>query len=207
MDVDQIKYEVMTLESLDFYQRYLLGNEVWYYKNYLKISDYSRIYDDMKRYIANKLSIHVNDIAVFGSAKIGFSLNPYKDFRDFWDKSDFDIVLVSRGLFYHFWNAYLEMHSNQRFIANYKRITSALFRQFICLDGLDDSSQAFSDWNKKTGGFQKDLQLLYHVKDHTVNYRIFDSWDAVQRYYVRNLDDLKRGSTTEGGEKDDVKEN
>ncbi|NIK69333.1 hypothetical protein [Paenibacillus sp. BK720] len=207
MNVEQMKQDVMNIDSLDFYQKYLLGNEVWYYKNFLGKSDFSRIYDEMKRYIANKLGIHINDIAIFGSAKIGFSLNPKKGFRDFTEKSDIDIVLVSRNLFYQFWNAYLEMYSGQRYIKKYQRVTSSLFRQFICLDGFDDSNERFIEWNKRASGFQKDLQLFYDIKEHTINYRIFDSWDAVQRYYTRNLDDLKRGYSPEGGTEENDTEN
>lgn len=192
MDIERIKQEVLNSESLTFYHNHLLGNEVWYYKVHISGQNYSAIYDNMKRYIATKLNIHFNDISIFGSAKIGFSLNPDKNFRNFHKGSDIDIVLVSSELFYRFWDAYLEMHSGMRYIKKYPTVTSSLFRQFICLDGFDDYSEPFIEWNKKTAGFQKDLQLLYHFNNHKVNYRIFDSWNAVQRYYVRNIEDLKK---------------
>ncbi|MEI2362237.1 hypothetical protein [Priestia megaterium] len=192
MDINLTKKELLSIDSYQFYQKYLLGNEVWYYKVHLEDSQYSNKYDSMKRFIASELGLHFNNIAIFGSAKIGFSLNPQKDFREFNAKSDIDLAIVSEELFHKFWKSYLEMHSNLRYIKKYSIVTSSLFRQFITLDGLDNLSPFFVEWTKKTSGFVKDLQLLFDFKEHDINYRIFYSWDAVQRYYVRNIDDLKK---------------
>ena len=57
--------------------------------------------------MSKTLGVHVNNIAIVGSAKMGFSLSPDKDYRDFNDESDIDLVLVSDGIYKSSWMAFV----------------------------------------------------------------------------------------------------
>lgn len=60
---------------------------------------FAKDYDEFKLYMSKKLEIHVNNIAIVGSAKMGFSLSPDKNYRTFNDESDIDLVLVSDRIY------------------------------------------------------------------------------------------------------------
>lgn len=53
------------------------------------------------------LEIH-QDVFVVGSAKLGFSIAPHKRYREFGDRSDIDLAIVSHELYQRVWH---EAHS------------------------------------------------------------------------------------------------
>ena len=47
------------------------------------------------------------------------------------------------------------------------------------------------EWFKKIEPCVKDLQTLYGIR-HDVNYRVYESWDAMKKYHVAGLSSLKK---------------
>lgn len=82
----------------------MVDKETYYFK--IKINTYWKEYN-LK--IAQVLGIHLNDIYIIGSGKIGFSIKPENEGRVFdgkfektnlvKDKSDIDIAIVNTKLF------------------------------------------------------------------------------------------------------------
>ncbi|WP_438349202.1 hypothetical protein ACP8HI_00435 [Paenibacillus sp. FA6] len=186
-----MKRDILENDIYNIYRTNLLGNEVWYFKDYLQDPDYSRTYDNLKHFISEKLAVHFNNVAIFGSAKTGYSFSPNKDFRIFNECSDIDIVVVSQTMFSYFWTEYMDIHAKSiRPINNYPYVAKAIFQKFIVFNGFDLSNEAYVKWHKQESDFKKDLQLNFNIV-HDINYRIFESWDAVQNYYMRSIHILK----------------
>ncbi|MCY4402480.1 MAG: hypothetical protein OXD54_07885 [Candidatus Poribacteria bacterium] len=61
-------------------------------------------YFDLRSEVAKYFGLHPNEVLVVGSAKLGFSIAPDKQYDLFSDKSDIDIALVSSTLFDEYWN-------------------------------------------------------------------------------------------------------
>ncbi|MDX8529908.1 hypothetical protein RFM41_11200 [Mesorhizobium sp. VK25A] len=61
--------------------------------------DDRELYRVWKRKLANLIEIDPLNITIIGSGAVGFSLNPYKDFKVFSETSDIDVAVVSD---YHF---------------------------------------------------------------------------------------------------------
>lgn len=185
--VDEFKNDILHKDIEYVYDEYLMGTHVWCFYEMFKEQSYDK-YDKFRKYIARKLDVHFPDVAVIGSAKTGFSMNPTKNFKVFDSKSDIDIVVVSSSLFYSFWDEYLKEHNSITGIKNgsYRYITSCIFKKFIIFDGFDNSNDYYARWQKKTKGFEKDLQLMFKI-DNDIHYRIFESWDAVKMYYCKGL--------------------
>lgn len=61
------------------------------------------IYEDLRRWLANRLNACPKDITVLGSARLGYSLKPEPNYgRPFGEKSDLDLALVSASTFEDF---------------------------------------------------------------------------------------------------------
>ncbi len=186
----QLEKEFKEKDIEELYLEYILGQEVWYLKDFLKVENYSKAYDEIKKYISKKLKVHFNDIAIVGSAKTGFSFDMESGFREFRENSDIDILLVSEELYYDFWKAYKEMYYSGSHIKNYIYVTSCIFKGFVMVDSLDINNDFYRDWIIAVESFKKDLQLLHGLK-HDINYRIFKSWRVAKDYYLHNIRSIK----------------
>lgn len=189
MDKQEIQDYFKLNEDIDIYYEYLLGQRVWYFEK--ESSDSSEMYDQFKKYISRKLNIPFNNVSIVGSAKTRFSFSPSKNFREFHDKSDFDLILVSRELFDKIWLAYRKI-SLQEFVTNYQDISSNIFNNFISLkdDDSNYNNQTLIEWQQLVFSFKTELQLSFEI-EHEINYRIFKDWESVQDYYLKGINKLK----------------
>ena len=189
MDVKELKQEINLKSSVEIYNEYIISGEVWIFKTIFDSEWYIK-YDEFKKYISKRLNIHYNDIGIAGSAKLGISLNPKKDFKVFDKSSDIDIIIVSRKLFNEFWEQYLNDSYNPTMgIRNLSKVSFCIFRKYLTLDGFRNNAY-YNQWQRLTGGFEKDIQLQFQI-ENDVNYRIFESWDSVKMYYVSSINKLK----------------
>lgn len=193
------RQDVLSLDTKNIYHKYFCGNNIWYFKEVLKISDYSLIYDNFKSFLAKKFNVSFNNIAIVGSAKTGFSIAPGKELRPFRTNaysekpSDIDVAIISSEYFNLFWNEYLTKLYSEYTIHDLNYVRKCLFRKFVVFDGFDISEnidKEYNNWLRKTNYFQKELQEEFNII-HTVNYRIFESWDAAEKYYLNTLDKIK----------------
>lgn len=174
----------------DIYETLLQGQDVHYFKSLN--SNHLIFYDTFKKFLAKKLNVHFNNIAIIGSAKTEFSLSPNKNFKEFdINTSDLDIVIVSDEYFNKFWKTYNIITKNNH-VANYNSITSSVFRSFISIKDNDNTynNDVLIEWQKKINDFKTDLQLIYKIFT-PINYRIYSNWEAVQAYHLKGISDLK----------------
>jgi hypothetical protein len=59
----------------------------------------------LKSKISKHFGLHPIDVFMVGSGKLGFTIKPNEQFRQFGDSSDIDIAIVSEELFERFWKA------------------------------------------------------------------------------------------------------
>ena len=105
MDKEELKrliVEANTPEQYETLANRLISTSVpWFFtSNYGE--DAIAKYSEFKWYMSSKFRITANDVSLAGSAWLGYSLNPKKNFRDFREGSDIDIVIVSQKLFNSF---------------------------------------------------------------------------------------------------------
>lgn len=136
------------------YRKFLLGHKIWYFETRAGMENHAQVYDDFKIYMSEKLDLHVNNLAIVGSAKLGFSLSPKKNFKAFGDDSDIDLVIVSRSLYRKAWDAFIDL-SNRFYLKNYSKITGSIFRRFVSIKKPDMRNAFFQRMVKKNGSVQK----------------------------------------------------
>ena len=166
-----------------------LGQEVWYFKN--NGDDFSSDYDSFKKFISKKLNIPFNNISIVGSAKTRFSFSPSKNLAEFHDNSDFDLIIVSRKLFYDIWSAYKEVSQGQ-YLENYGQKCGNIFGGFISIRDDDKTygNETLENWQKKVLSFKAELQLTFNIQ-HDINYRIYSDWESVEEYHLKGITKLK----------------
>ena len=185
---EEIIKDIKTLDTVSIYKKYLLGQDVWYFKNKAPEA-YHKTYDEFKHYVADSLGIHFNNVSIVGSAKTGISLSPDKNFKLFDADSDLDLVLVSPTLFYKFWDAYLDLFREKKNFG-YKIVTSNIFRRFVSIKKPDPNHPTFKNWIERVEKFNKDYQVLFSIECE-INYRIYDSWESVEKYQYKGIEELK----------------
>jgi len=175
--------------ELDIYYKYLIGQSVWYFQNYG--GDFSSSYDEFKKFISLKLEVPFNNIAIVGSAKTKYSFSPTKNFKEFNDKSDFDLVIVSRSTYKNIWLAYKNI-SRERYLDGYSNKCSNVFNGFVSIKDSDPTygNGILESWQRKVRTFKAELQLKFNIQ-HDINYRIYSDWESVQDYHVKGISKLK----------------
>lgn len=185
MDDIEYKEDLLKIPVEEVYNKYIIGGDVWYFKDKYG-ENWFDIYDQFKIFISKKLEVHYNDIAIAGSAKLGFSLNPTKNFRLFNEESDIDIIVISRKYFYLFWDSYRRDSYAEVRTPNFNKVCFGIFRKYIIFDGFKKNNLDYLKWLKKTQGFEKNLQLEFEI-ENSIHYRIFESWDAAKDYYKASI--------------------
>jgi len=115
-----------------------------------------QVYDQIKLFFADRLQISNSDVSIVGSAKLGFSLSPGENFRDFdTEKSDIDVVLVSSKLFHVFWDELLRMfYSSETYV--YETHFRSVFQKYVTLhDTFMPPSTPIREWQQKVGNLKK----------------------------------------------------
>ena len=79
--IDYFKENLHSQDIKFVYRKFLLGHRIWYFETNAGVDNYAEMYDDFKLYMSEKLDLHVNNLAIVGSAKLGFSLSPKKNFK------------------------------------------------------------------------------------------------------------------------------
>lgn len=189
MTVEDMKAVIKVKSADEIYDEFFISGDVWIFKSIFGELWFDQ-YDKFKKYVANKLDVHYNNIGIAGSAKLGFSLNPSKKYKEFNDNSDIDIIIVSKRLFNEFWEQYLyDSYKPTTRINNIYDVGFCVFRKYMRLDCFRNN-EYYNNWIKKTGGFEKDIQLRFRI-DNDIHYRIFESWDSVKMYYISSINQLK----------------
>lgn len=178
-------------DVMEIYYKYLIGQDVWYFID--QDGSHSEKYDDFKKFISRKLDVPFNNIAIVGSAKTKFSFSPKKEFKEFCDNSDLDLIIVSKYYYKKIWNAYREI-SQEAYLHGFNTKANNIFNGFIGIKDTDETygNEDLNEWQRLVRTFKAELQLKFSVS-HEINYRIYADWESVQNYHIRGINKLKEG--------------
>ncbi|MBL0104615.1 MAG: hypothetical protein IPP51_13160 [Bacteroidetes bacterium] len=156
-------------------------------------SDNLENYIKWKEILANKIGVDSKAIVLTGSASVGFSLNPDNNLREFNEKSDIDVAIVSQHYFDLSWH-FLRNIGTKRYGYNRKENGA-----------IDDHRTRLIYWG--TIATDKIIQLLPFgekwiialnemaafepTKDRTINIRIYKDFEALRAYHLNNLKTIK----------------
>jgi len=146
-----------------------------------------------KEELSKRLNIDSKAIVFTGSSSCGFSLNPNKNYRNFNEKSDIDIALISN---YHFdiaWRTLrdlgtkvLDLTPKQK-NAYYDHIKRLIYWGTIATDKILEILPFGKVWSLEL----MKLSKLEPANDRVINIRIYKDFEALRAYQVQNFEKLK----------------
>ena len=190
-----IKNDLKTIDVRDFYMKYFLRADNWYFEKILNVDEKDILHavDDFKMLVSNALDIGFNNVVMVGSGKIGFSLSPEKFLKPFIDegdnKSDIDIAIISPQLFDRFWRLFRTSYSitNKK---HYRYISRGIYRGYISDTDLRNIDACRIVWLELSNKATRNLQRSMYFK-HEVHYRIYRDWKDLEEYHIQMIDQLK----------------
>lgn len=167
-------------------QKFLIENESYFFSK-IKVGEEF----DFKKDLASTLDIHIRDIVIVGSGKLGFSLKPDSSesglylFKSFdsnpHKKSDLDIGIISQSLFdkemrnlYDYTNYYRNIWDDRNSFAKYM-LKGKLAIRFLPI-GFKLSDQVKNVVEK--------YQMEY---GREINLEIYKSWYYFETYHQENI--------------------
>lgn len=145
-------------------------------------------YIKLRRHVSTVLEVPMRDLAIVGSGRTGFSLNPYKFGRPFLETSDLDVVVVSAPLFDSAWMELLRPKYRYYDLLNLEREwleenQKLVYWGNIRPDKLPSATGISRKWLAAFNGLSKYPEF----SGRKVNGRLFRSWWHVHLYYFRGL--------------------
>lgn len=178
-------------------QKYLVESETYFFSQIRVGEEF-----EFKKDIAALLGVHIRDIAIVGSAKLGFSLRPERDsaglylFKEFdfnfkssptKEKSDLDVAIISSHLFdneirnlYNHTNYYNKSHIWNEMKSLAKYVLKGRLTTRYLPNGFPLSKDI------KTA--QEKYQMLY---GRIINLEIYKSWHFFETYHQENIKSIQ----------------
>ena len=90
IDAEMIKADLLSLDTRDFYIKYIVKSKYWYFSDYLEVpgDEVIDVLDRFKEIVSEHFHISFHSLQLVGSAKTGFSLSPNKILTPFHDGDD-----------------------------------------------------------------------------------------------------------------------
>jgi len=197
MILEEFKSHCINYKPDILVQKYLIENETFYFTEIRNGEEF-----EFKKDIASMLDVHLRDIVIVGSGKLGFSLKPEKDaiglylFKEFDhdyklsnanDKSDLDIAIISSNLFdkeiknlYNHTNYYRKefLWKERKDLASYV-LKGRLATRFL------PSSFPLTNEIIST---QAKYQMHY---GRVINIEIYKSWHYFETYHQENIKNIQ----------------
>lgn len=177
----------------------------WYWFSFFQHIEKGLDEFDFKKDIAETVKVHVRDIIIVGSGKLGFSLKPYiskrkRSFFNFYEfdfkwkrnnsnkKSDLDIAIISSELFdRQFVNLYNESSFYRlEYVEEWGQRNA--FAKYLLKGRL---ATRYLPSKFKLSDEIKDVQEKYQIKfGREINIEIYKSWYFFETYHSNNLTNI-----------------
>ena len=149
--------------------------------------------DDINSYLqwkidfASRIEIDPTNIQIVGSARLGYSLNPKKNFKKFDNESDIDVAIISP---WHFEQAWLELRQDisRSFRSKEENkelnifVKNLIFYQTIPTERILPHLSFGRSWIKQSDEMLKKLDRKHMARE--LNFRIYRSHEALRSYQI-----------------------
>jgi hypothetical protein len=150
-------------------------------------------YIQWKNQLATKLGVDPHSIIVVGSANIGFSLNPDKNWKSFDDESDIDIAIISSDHFQQAWYFLRHIKPAERYrlskemqtvITSHE--TTYVYCGAIAAEMILGLLPFGEKWMAGIGEMNKESPL-----GHTIGLRIYKDIESLRDYTIHTFKKLR----------------
>lgn len=153
------------------------------------------LHDEMLRAVSTGLRVTRPDIGVVGSARVGFSLAPYKFGEPFSESSDLDVIVVSSRLFDASWVDILRRRTNPspplststRASLRRHRKKHYVYNGWMYPDDIVEVLEIGPLWLRTFRG----LARIPELAGRPVGARLYRTWDHARLYLRWSLSMVK----------------
>ena len=159
-NISEIKNDIVNMHKEDFYIKYLIRSNNWYFENILskKDSEIMSITDEFKFIVSKSFGVSFNNVLMVGSGKTGYSFSPSKKaFKKFNSQSDIDIAIISNNLFLDYWTLFRKNYSlSNKYL--YGFISRGIYRGYISERNINNIDECKVIWTRKSNISNKKLK-------------------------------------------------
>ena len=141
-----------------------------------------------RRLVANELQIDPRDIVITGSAAIGYSMNPNKNFNEFKIESDVDVCIISDLFFNIAWHdiRFLDLHGLSPKLCSYIKCHKEhyIFLETIATDKILPLLSFGSKWNQ----IMSKKRDFPELEGHDINFRIYRNMCSIREYQKTSVE-------------------
>lgn len=148
-------------------------------------------YREWRHLFSAKVNIDPSDIILTGSASIGFSLSPYKNFKPFDENSDIDICIFSDYYFTISWHDLLNIHLNN-FSYKYKTKIKEHREKYIYWGTIaTDTILPILSFGPTWERIIPQINNYPKLKDHNIHFRIYKDRQSFRNYSIQSMEKTK----------------
>jgi hypothetical protein len=137
-------------------------------------------YFDLRVQVARQFDLHVSEVLIVGSAKLGFSIAPDKRYRPFGETSDIDVAICSGALFDAFWKDVFDYWSRGENWAGLADFRKYLFRGWMRPDKLPPESSFLR--SREWWEFFRRLTSVGAFGPYKIAGALYKSWHFLESY-------------------------
>ncbi|KKC98748.1 hypothetical protein [Photobacterium halotolerans] len=190
LEKTELKKLILEKTPLEFCRQHLFDQNVYLFENSEELGVRGS-YHNFKCEIANALETSPNNVAIVGSGKFGYSMNPTKTLlKSFNHSSDIDLVIACPQTFDKIWKQLRKAYySNQTDVR--KNHADDIFSKFIVVNNkMEYQSSHLRETISMLDEMKKNISRAFRIK-RVINYRIYANWLDVEDYHEFGVGLLK----------------
>ncbi|MFI6525595.1 hypothetical protein [Streptomyces uncialis] len=153
-------------------------------------------YIQWRHLVATELGVDPMAIQLVGSARLGYSLNPSKNYRKFHENSDLDIAVISPELFEKAWGELRDIVEGDLFPQRKNQLRKAVFEECIALDIVLPHMSFGEHWSRCRDLFIQDIGESFQNCD--VKYRLYRNHKSLRNYQLKSVNIARDRAIEEG---------
>ena len=173
-DLDLLSDNHMVQKYITFGESYILHQEQYF---------------ELKYEISRHFELHPSQVIVVGSGKLGFSIVPYKRYREFGDQSDLDVAIVSDNLFDFLWEAVFDHYSGGIFWETELQFKHYMFQGWLRPDHLPVTFPTKGEWFE----YFRQLTVSQRFGPYKVSAGLYRSWHYLETYQQKAVGLCRQG--------------
>ncbi|MEU9082490.1 hypothetical protein [Streptomyces sp. NPDC048357] len=146
--------------------------------------------------VAIELGVDPMAVQLVGSARLGYSMNPSKNYRKFHEGSDLDIAVISPELFEKAWGELRDIIEDDPFARKKNQLRKLVFEECIALDIVLPHLSFGEHWSRSRDLFIQDIGEAFRNCD--INYRLYRNHKSLRSYQVKSVNIARDRAIEEG---------
>lgn len=187
MDIISLKRELGSNDIYEIVNKYILCEDC------VCFSGEKDLIRRLKTAIADHFHLHLKNIEIVGSGKLGISLNEERFGKPFDSQSDIDLIVVSSELFDRAWIELLmldykyphRLRGNDRDFL--RESFETIHKGYLSPNKLPEASNFGKNWWAIFNGLSNKAKY----ENRKIRGRLFKNWFCVEKYYSLQLIKLK----------------